>query len=344
MKQKNKAEIISWKGMNCVQLTAGGYTALIAPEIGSNVLRLHDDTNGIEFFRWNPDNTPKSIRQSPEVWGLPTLYLPNRFADGVLKTSDHTYHLPVNEKEPYHNHIHGFLHKRKHTITAYSTNEVGAWLRTAYVYNEKDPFFQYLPLLFTASFLFILSDCGLEYQFSMINQSNAKLPISIATHTTISASFVDGAKEEDICIQVPVQERWVLNERCLPTEEILPLSEYDKKYLEEGQCPVKRVVDNEMYTAGKLKYQGKPFRGVKMTDTASGKGIAYEVSEGYHFWILWNDRGEKHYFCPEPMTAMIDAPNLSLPAEKTGYRELQSGEIYHLTQRFQTILPEDENA
>jgi len=263
MKQKNKAEIISWKGMNCVQLTASGYTALIAPEIGSNVLRLHDDTNGIEFFRWNPDNTPKSIRQSPEVWGLPTLYLPNRFADGVLKISDHTYHLPVNEKEPYHNHIHGFLHKRKHTITAYSANEVGAWVRTAYVYNEEDPFFQYLPLLFTASFLFILSDCGLEYQFSMINQSNAKLPISIATHTTISAPFVDGAKEEDIRIQVPVQERWVLNERCLPTEEILPLSEYDKKYLEEGQCPVKRVVDNEMYTAGKLKYQGKPFRGVK---------------------------------------------------------------------------------
>ncbi len=76
--------------------------------------------NGVEFFRWDENNTPEDIRQSAEVWGLPTLYLPNRFADGVLKTSDATYQLPVNEAAPFHNHIHGFLHKREHNIVAYS--------------------------------------------------------------------------------------------------------------------------------------------------------------------------------------------------------------------------------
>ena len=80
MMMKNKAETVNWKGLECVQLTAGGYTALIAPGIGSNVLRLHDDVNGIEFFRWDEANTPDDIRASAEVWGLPTLYLPNRFA------------------------------------------------------------------------------------------------------------------------------------------------------------------------------------------------------------------------------------------------------------------------
>ena len=99
-----------------------------------------------------------------------------------------------------------------------------------------------------------------------------------------------------------------------------------------------------MYTATRLVLpDGSVFRGVRMTDTASGKGIGYEVSEGYHFWILWNDRGEKHYFCPEPMTAMIDAPNLDMPAEKTGYCELEPGEIYHLAQHFFTILPEKKD-
>jgi len=142
---KNKAETVNWKGLECVQLTAGGYTALIAPGIGSNVLRLHDDVNGIEFFRWDEANTPDDIRASAEVWGLPTLYLPNRFADGILRTSDAEYHLPVNEAAPFHNHIHGFLHKRVHTVIAQSANEEGAWVRTCYVYNENDPFFQYLP-------------------------------------------------------------------------------------------------------------------------------------------------------------------------------------------------------
>ena len=139
---KNTATKINWKGMECIQLCAGGYTALIAPGIGSNVLRLHDDANGVEFFRWDENNTPEDIKQSAEVWGLPTLYLPNRFADGVLKTSDAAYQLPVNEAAPFHNHIHGFLHKREHNVVAYSANEEGAWLRTSYVYNEEDPFFQ----------------------------------------------------------------------------------------------------------------------------------------------------------------------------------------------------------
>lgn len=338
---KNTATKINWKGMECIQLCAGGYTALIAPGIGSNVLRLHDDANGVEFFRWDENNTPEDIKQSAEVWGLPTLYLPNRFADGVLKTSDATYQLPVNEAAPFHNHIHGFLHKREHNVVAYSANEEGAWLRTSYVYNEEDPFFQYMPLRFTADFFFVLSEYGLEYKFSITNQSPKKLPVSVATHTTISAPFVDGAREEDIRLQVPVVEKWTLNERCLPTGEILPLNDYDKAYLNGTTCPVKRIVDNDMYTAGKLTYRGKPFRGVLMTDTASGKGIGYEVSDGYHFWILWNDRGEKHYFCPEPMTAMIDAPNLDMPVEKTGFTELSTGATFYLAQHFFTTLPEE---
>ena len=113
----------------------------------------------------------------------------------MLKTSDATYQLPVNEAAPFHNHIHGFLHKREHTVVADSANEEGAWLRTAYMYNESDPFFQYMPLPFTAEFFFVLSEYGLEYKFSIINQSQKQLPIPVPTHTTISAPFVDGAKE-----------------------------------------------------------------------------------------------------------------------------------------------------
>ena len=29
-----------------------------------NVLRLHDDANGVEFFRWDENNTPEDIKQS----------------------------------------------------------------------------------------------------------------------------------------------------------------------------------------------------------------------------------------------------------------------------------------
>ena len=97
---KNSTQLFNFNGLTCVRLIAGGYEALIAYEVGSNVIRLRDTKNNMEFFRFNPDNTADDIKQSAEVWGLPTLYLPNRFADGVLKTSDAVYHLPVNEKAP----------------------------------------------------------------------------------------------------------------------------------------------------------------------------------------------------------------------------------------------------
>jgi hypothetical protein len=44
------------------------------------------------------------------------------------------------------------------------------------------------------------------------------------------------------------------------------------------------------------------------------------------------------YLCPEPMSSMIDAPNLDLPPGLSGYRELEPNESAVFKQRFFTIL------
>lgn len=330
----NTTQIMNHNGMNCVKLSAGGYEALVAYEIGCNVIRLRNNTEGMEFFRWNPDNTFDDILQSAEVWGLPTLYLPNRFADGVLKTSDAVYQLPVNEKAPYNNHIHGFIHKRKFEVIEHSSDSNCAWVKTRYVYDENDEFFQYLSVRFTAEYTFTLSASGLEQDICFINNDDKVLPMSLASHTAISAPFVDGAKEEDIRLTVPIGKKCELNERCLPTEQLKTLTMWDLEYKEGTKCPVLQVVDNDMYTAETAKLDGQAFYGVIAEDTASGKKLCYEVSKEYGFWIIWNDRGFNHYFCPEPMTAMIDAPNLSLSPDVTGYREVKPGEEFTAHQRF----------
>ena len=88
--------------------------------------------------------------------------------------------------------------------------------------------------------------------------------------------------------------------------------------------------------AGSAAYQ-QSFYGAIVEDTASGKRICYQVSPEYKFWIIWNDRGFNGYFCPEPMTAMIDAPNLELPRETTGYREIRPHDTFEANQRFFTM-------
>ena len=334
----NATQMMQWGGMPCIRLDAGGYTALIAPELGSNVVRLCDVRNGIEFFRFKDDNTYEQLLQSAEVWGLPTLYLPNRFADGKLRTSEATYHLPVNEKEPYNNHIHGFLHKRRHTIIEAKADENCAWCRTEYLYDEKDEFFQYLPIKFKAEFCFTLSASGLEYEFKLTDLSTKRLPVSVATHTTINSPFVLKAAEADERLTAPIGKRWILNDRCLPTLETVDLSPKDQEYRSGTRCPVLQVIDNEMYFAEHMELDGQDFYGIVAEDKASGKKIGYEISENYKFWIFWNDRGFNGYFCPEPMSAMIDAPNLNIPEGLSGYRELAPNESVVFKQRFFTIL------
>lgn len=335
MVEMNSTQIFNFNGTSCVRLTAGGYEAIVAYEIGSNVIRLRDNINGIEFFRFNADNSADTIRQSAEVWGLPTLYLPNRFADGVLKTSDAVYQLPVNEKAPYNNHIHGFLHKRVHEVVEHNADNNCAWVKTRYVYDENDEFFSYLPVKFVAEYTFTLSEHGLEQDIKFTNASGEKvLPMSLASHTTINSPFVDGGKEGNIRLTVPIGKKCELNERCLPTERLKALTMYDLEYKTGNKCPVLQVVDNDMYFGEYTDLDHEKFHGIIAEDIESGKKLCYEVSEEYKFWIIWNDRGFNHYFCPEPMTAMIDAPNLSLPADVTGYREVKPGESFHSHQRF----------
>lgn len=323
------------KGMEVTELAAGGYYAAVAHGLGSNVLRFRDEKRGMEIFRYDPEVSAAEIMNSPEIWGLPTLYLPNRFDGGILRTSDNVYRLPVNE-EAFGNHIHGFIQKRAYTVKELAVKDNSAYVVNEFVYDERDFFYNCFPLKFTVQIKIELSDEGLRHTITLKNQSDKMMPISVATHTTICAPFVDGGAQENVRLQIPAEERIPFNEeRWLPTGERTPLSDYDRQYA-EGTCPVLRDICNDMYSGGTLEIGGKPFRGAVMTDTASGKQILNEVDDKYKYWIIWNHNGFMNYFCPEPMTAQVNAPNLDMPAEMSGYEELAPGDTYTAVQRFFT--------
>ena len=336
MAQEFYARKAQHKGIEAVELAAGGYYAVVAPQIGSNVLRLRDTEKNMEIFRYRDDVSIAEIMNSTEVWGLPTLYLPNRLDGGLLKTSDGEYHLPVNEGK-FGNHLHGFLQKRAHKIKALAAEDGKAYVTTEFVYDENDFFFTCFPVKFTAEITIELSADGMKHTISLTNDFDKMMPISIATHTTINAPFVDGGKLENIRLQVPAIKRITFNKRrWLPDGEQHDLDKRDIKYLEGTKCPVLRDICNDMFTGGTVKLDGEDFRGCVMTDTESGKRICYEIEDKYKFWIVWNDRGFNNYFCPEPMTAQVNAPNLDMPGEESGYTEIAPKETYSVWQRFFT--------
>lgn len=329
------ANKINYKGEDCIELMAGDYRALIAPFNGSNVMKLENIAMDIDVFRNNPELTPSELQSAAEVYGMPTLYLPNRLSHGILKTSDAIYHFPCND--PLGNHIHGFLHLRKHNIDEITTTETSAIAKTSYTYDENDEFFKIYPVSFKACFTFSLSDAGLDYQFTLINTSNVQMPYGVCNHTAIKAPFVSDGNAVNIRLSMPIGDKWELNEHCIPTEKTLPLTGYDMMYKNGTMVPVLQNIDNDLYSAKPNELDGKPFNGVIITDIANGKRICYEVDRSIKYWIMWNDNGDKGYFCPEPMTWNIDAPNLSGSPETTGYVELAPGEKRTLHERIFTM-------
>ena len=94
------AKITDYKGKDVIELTAGKYKAVIAPFLGSNVFRMQDTEAEIEIFRYDESLSIEELKKSPEVYGMPTLYLHNRVSNGVLKVSDATYHFPYGHPLP----------------------------------------------------------------------------------------------------------------------------------------------------------------------------------------------------------------------------------------------------
>lgn len=328
------AKIIDYKGKEVIELVAGKYRAIVAPFLGSNVMRMQDTEADIEIFRYDENLTPEQLQASAEVYGLPTLYLPNRLAGGVLKVSDATYHFPIND--PLGNHIHGFLHKREHSIVDVAVEDNQAIAKTEFIYDDKDECFSFYPVSFKAEFTFTLSESGLAYAFTMTNTSNKQLPYGVCNHTAINGPFTKDGEGLDVRLYLPVGEKWELSKSCIPTLSMLPYTNHDRQYITGSQVPVKHIIDNDVFFAEEGMLDGKPFYGAAVTDASTGKRICYEVCKDFKFWIVWNDRGDKGYFCPEPSTWIIDAPNQPLPVDESGYQELAPGESKTLTEKVYT--------
>lgn len=323
------------KGVSCVMLSAGRYTAVISPLYGSSVWRMQDTELGIEVFRYREDATAEQIGKAREIWGLPTLYLPNRFDGGVLKTSDGEYTFPINDTK-FGNYIHGWVHNREHTVESCDADAEKAVLVTSFTHTSKDEMYGCFPLDFKISYTFELSADGLKQTVRLENMSDKMLPVSICTHTCINAPLTVGGRQKSLRLTVPVEECCELSERCLPTERLTPLDTRGRRYKNGAMRPVLHEINNDMYTACECELDGKPFYGAIVTDKDTGVKLCNEVSREYMFWNMWNDRGGNGYFCPEPMTAMINAPNLSLDRDVSGYRELAKGESFECWQRFFT--------
>lgn len=330
---ENYAKKITYQGEPCVELCSSGYCALFAPGIGGMILRLRDMEKNYEILHFSEDISIEEIKEASVLYGQTLLYLPNRLEDGVLKTSDSVYQMPINEVE-FNTHLHGFLHKRSYTLTNITAEDDFVSASAEYIYDEKDEMFKFLPLKFKAEITYIVSKKGLEQKFKITNLSEKVLPIGIGSHTSINCTFSQGSEKCNSRMQFSVDKSVLFNQkRWLCTGELAPMDDFSKKFADGTINPATTVIDNYMFTAKPQEIDGENLNCVKFYDAKTGKTICYQAGEMYKFWLCWNKWAQDGFCCPEPMTWMTNAPNIDLPNEVTGYKEIKTQESFDSYQR-----------
>jgi aldose 1-epimerase len=318
-------------GEKAVWLKASRYEAVMLPAIGGNLVAFRNTVDGHRYLHEPGPEDWQAFKDRSIQHGIPVLFPPNRYEDGKFRWSGQTYQLPVNEPHT-NNHIHGFLYNIPWNLEAYGTTEEEAYVIVSVSIDRHHPVHAHFPHAFTVRLRYGLSVHGLEQQVSVRNEGSDEMPCLLGFHTAVNAPFAEGGSAEDCRLKITIGRRWALDGRMLPTGELLELAGTEREMRDGEIYPFEEAMDNH-YTAEPQNGQNR----MELTDRRTGVKLVYETGGSFKQWMIWNNRAAKGFFCPEPQTSLVNAPNVNLPVEKTGLISLQPGESWEETSRMYIV-------
>lgn len=317
----------TYQGEQAIVLKYGAYSAILLPRLGGNLVAFRDDEKGWRFLREPSEEEFADFAKSPKVHGIPVLVPPNRYDGGRFAWNGRQYEFPVNEPETG-NHLHGFAADTEWTVTGFGSDESKSWVQVKLAFDKTHPFHRHFPHKFSLTLTYVLSGDGLTQKVEAVNEGRDAMPFMLGFHTAVNAPFAPGSTRDDIAVRVTIGERWELDGRMLPTGRKLALSEGEARMAAGEGDPYFEDLDNH-YTAA--PQGGRNF--AEIADRKAGVRFVYDAGLKYRHWMIWNNKSNGRFFCPEPQTNMVNAPNVNLPAEETGVITLKPGETWSETSR-----------
>lgn len=316
-----------YHGERAIWLRAGGYEAVVLPEVGGNLIAFRDTNNGYQFLHEpRPDEMPE-FKKNPIIYGIPVLFPPNRYEDGKFSWHDKTYEFPVNEPRTG-NHLHGFLYDIPWQVIRHHSEASRSSVTLMQKVREDHPMYPFFPHCFTMYLEYTLDEMGLFQHVTIHNDGTNSMPCLLAFHTSINAPFANNSAAADYQFKMTIGQRWELTERMLPTGKFQALTAEEKRMQGSGISPFFEPMDNH-YTAEPQNGRNR----MELTDTRNQVTLVYDVGTSYKQWMIWNNNASEGFFCPEPQVNLVNAPNVSLPAEQIGLFSLAPGDIWEETSR-----------
>ncbi|WP_438444388.1 aldose 1-epimerase [Gorillibacterium sp. sgz5001074] len=331
MHQDARAWIGEWNGEEAVWLAAGGYEAVLLPSAGGNLVRFREVERDLRFLHEPTEKEWERFREKPTHYGVPVLFPPNRLEDGKFPWNGVTYAFPINNAA-HNNHSHGFLLRE-----TWETHDYGTVMDTAHAAVEArvgpgHPAYAYFPHTFTFRMTYTLGANGLTQLVEVHNLGQEELPVLLGFHTSINAPFAPGSRAEDYRFTLNVGRRIEMGERMLPTGRLLELTPWEEEMRSAGADPFAMPLDHH-YTAESTEGPNR----MELTDNSAKIKLVYETHRSYKHWMLFNNGATPGYFCPEPQTCRVNAPNLGLSREDSGMIGVLPGDTWSAASRLYPV-------
>ncbi|WP_373229397.1 aldose 1-epimerase [Cohnella sp.] len=322
----NYAKQGKYESEEAILLKHGSYSAVLLPRVGGNLVSLRDDVRGFRFIREPEGADWSSFIERPMVHGIPVLFPPNRYDAGVFEFDGRAYSFPINEQETG-NHLHGFVYQSPWEVVSFGSTDEESTVTVKLRFDEQHPDFNYFPHTMTLSQTFSLSNKGLTQSFDAVNESELALPFMLGFHTSLNAPFAPGSSVSDLECGLSIEDRWELDRRMLPTGGTQPLNEGELLLKAGKGSPYFASLDNH-YSASAAGTNA-----MTLYDKRENVTFVYEAGEAYKHWMVYNAAANGKFFCPEPQTGMVNAPNVKLPVERTGLIRLEPGQKWSAATR-----------
>ncbi len=327
----------TYGGLDSLAVRAGPYEATVLPSYGGHLVALRHAAGGLRLLREPLAAGGGDLSRylaDPVPYGLPLLFPPNRIGDGTFTFAGQTYRFPVNEPA-LHNHLHGFFANVAWDVVESAATADSARVVLRYVLREGDPVFGVFPHRMTLELDDELSAGGLRQEVRVHNDGDRPLPLLVGFHTALMVPFDPQSTASDCTVAVNLGEQWELSDRKLPTGRTMPRDAMAEAIAGGGGDPFAHPID-ALFSAAPGDGRGDgPGDGLghgpnecRVEDRRTGRRLLYRTDRAYRAWMLWNRDARSGFFCPEPMTCLVNAPNLALPASRTGLRALGPGESW----------------
>lgn len=286
---------IAWDNLDAVQLKAGGYEALIIPQLGANVIKLSYAADGRNFEIIRTPENAQTLIDDPYAYGIPVLFPANRIKGGKYTYDSVTYQYPTNY--PNNVHIHGVLHNNPWKIKSMSCD--GDTATCSLTIRTYDNAFikSCIPIDITFELENVLSEKGLLQRFTVVNHSDHIFPFGLAYHTTFNVPFTADKDPGHIRLHLPIKGVCANDgPDQIPSGEIGTLSAFERDIAGiDGAMPLSEVLDN-LYL-GEEKDKEAVFKDLK-----HDKDIVYRAGMDFNYWIIWNKTAKEGFAAVEPQT------------------------------------------